>query len=242
MIALEHVTKTFAAPGGQTVAAVRDATFTVAPGEFVVITGRSGSGKTTLLNLVAGLTRPSAGLVTFEGKNLWSLPDRELSQLRNRAMGFIFQFPSLLPTLTVLENVLLPTAFGPNHAAAAWPTRAEELLGSLGLGDKRAAYPRQLSAGQQQRVVIARALLNRPALLLADEPTSNLDEQTELEIMGLLRELHTASGITILMVTHSSQLVPVGTRTLEMAGGIIRAERAVAAQTTPQPGFFTKDT
>ena len=229
MIALRNVSKIFHLNGGQAVAAVRELSLTVTRGEFVVITGRSGSGKTTLLNLAAGLTRPSAGEVTFDGTNLWTLPDREQSRLRNGKMGFIFQFPSLLPSLTVLENVLLPTAFGLNHASGAWTTRAEELLGSLGLEDKLAAYPRQLSAGQQQRVVIARALINRPVLLLADEPTSNLDEQTEKEIMELLREIHTTTGVTILMVTHSSQLVPVGTRTLEMAGGAIRAERAVAA-------------
>ncbi len=228
MIALEHVTKTFAAPGGPAVTAVLDATLTVARGEFVVMTGRSGSGKTTLLNLVAGLSRPSAGLVTFEGANLWALPDREQSRLRNDRMGFIFQFPSLLPSLTVLENVLLPTVFGLNHGAAAWPARAEELLGSLSLGDKRAAYPRQLSAGQQQRVVIARALINRPALLLADEPTSNLDEQTEREILDLLRDIHATTGVTILMVTHSTQLIPYGTRALVMAGGTIHADGRTA--------------
>jgi putative ABC transport system ATP-binding protein/lipoprotein-releasing system ATP-binding protein len=221
VIALQHVTKTFATPGGQAVTAVRAATLTIERGEFVVITGRSGSGKTTLLNLAAGLTRPSAGEVTLDGTNLWSLPDREQSRLRNDKMGFIFQFPSLLPSLTVLENVLLPTAFGSNHTSGAWSQRGEELLVSLGLGDKRAAYPRQLSAGQQQRVVIARALINRPALLLADEPTSNLDEQTEREILDLLREIHTTTGVTILMVTHSAQLVPYGSRVARMADGTL---------------------
>ena len=227
MIALENVTKTFAAAGGQAVTAVRKATLRVARGEFVVITGRSGSGKTTLLNVVAGLTRPSAGEVTFDGMNLWTLPDREQSRLRNGKMGFIFQFPSLLPSLTVLENVLLPTAFGSNHDSGASTQRAGELLGTLGLGDKLSAYPRQLSAGQQQRVVIARSLVNRPALLLADEPTSNLDEQTEREILDLLREIHATTGVTILMVTHSAPLVPYGSRALQMAGGtLVEAEAA----------------
>jgi ABC-type lipoprotein export system ATPase subunit len=224
MISLQNVAKTFLTKDGAPVPAVRDVTLTVTKGEFVILTGRSGSGKTTLLNLAAGLTRPSSGEIRFGDVDLWQLSDREQSLLRNRKVGFIFQFPSLLPSLTVIENVVLPVEFGSNHGSAQAADRALTLLKTVDLEDKIGAYPRQLSAGQQQRVVIARALMNKPEVLLADEPTSNLDEQTEREVMEMLREIHASTGVTILMVTHTSQLVPYGTRALEMAEGTIRAD------------------
>ena len=223
MISLQNVAKTFLTKDGTPVPAVKGVSLTVAKGEFVILTGRSGSGKTTLLNLAAGLTRPTAGEVHIGDANLWTLSDRDQSQLRNRTVGFIFQFPSLLPSLSVIENVLLPQSFRSNGTSGA-AQRARELLATVGLAEKMGAYPRQLSAGQQQRVVIARSLINRPEVLLADEPTSNLDEQTEREIMGMLREIHASTAVTILMVTHTSQLIPYGTRALEMAGGTIRTE------------------
>ncbi len=223
MIVLRNVAKTYLAKDGAPVTAVKDVSLTLEKGEFAILTGRSGSGKTTLLNLAAGLTRPTAGEVRIGDANLWALSDREQSQLRNRQVGFIFQFPSLLPSLSVIENVLLPLNFSPNGTGRV-TERARQLLVTVGLGDKIAAYPRQLSAGQQQRVVIARALIRQPAVLLADEPTSNLDEQTEREIMEMLREIHVSTGITILMVTHTSQLIPYGTRALQMAEGAIRAD------------------
>jgi ABC-type lipoprotein export system ATPase subunit len=182
----------------------------------------TGSGKTTLLNVVAGLTRPTAGKVELDGVDLWSLSDVEQSHLRNRAMGFVFQFPSLLPALTAMRNVKLPLAFA-KEAAPDGHTRAIKLLDMVGLGDRLEAYPRQLSAGQQQRVVIARALINRPELLLADEPSSDLDEETEGEIMTLFSTVHRETGVTILMVTHTKQLVAYGTRHVEMKAGALRA-------------------
>jgi len=223
MISLQNVAKTFLTKDGTPVPAVKGVSLTVAKGEFVILTGRSGSGKTTLLNLAAGLTRPTAGEVHIGDANLWTLSDRDQSQLRNRKVGFIFQFPSLLPSLSVVENVLLPLSFRSNGTSGA-AQRATELLATVGLAEKMGAYPRQLSAGQQQRVVIARSLINRPEVLLADEPTSNLDEQTEREIMGMLREIHASTAVTILLVTHTSQLIPYGTRALEMMDGTIRAE------------------
>jgi ABC-type lipoprotein export system ATPase subunit len=223
MIVLRNVAKTYLTKEGAPVPAVTDVSLTVNKGEFAILTGRSGSGKTTLLNLAAGLTRPTAGEVRIGDVNLWTLSDREQSQLRNRQVGFIFQFPSLLPSLSVIENVLLPLNFSPNGTPGV-TERARYLLATVGLADKVGAYPRQLSAGQQQRVVIARALVKQPAVLLADEPTSNLDEQTEREIMEMLRDIHTSTGITILMVTHTRQLIPYGTRALEMAGGTIHTE------------------
>ena len=221
IIAFDKVSKRYESKKEAPVAAVHSVSLSIRRGEFVVITGRSGSGKTTLLNLAAGLTRPTSGTVLVDGVDPWRLSDTEQSLLRNRKIGFIFQFPSLVPSLTALENVALPTMFGSRHGVADANKRAAELLETVGLADKRRAYPRQLSAGQQQRVVIARSLINSPSILLADEPTSNLDEQTELEIMELFRKIHLDSGITLLLVTHTSQLVDYGTRALQMASGSI---------------------
>lgn len=221
MISLNQVTKIYAIDKVNSVTAVNGVSLEIGQGEFVIIVGRSGSGKTTLLNLAAGLTRPTSGQVVLEGKNLWELTDKQQSFLRSQRIGFVFQFPSLLPTLTVQDNVILPTAFGSKPVPADVEDRAARLLDKVGLADKRAVYPRQLSAGQQQRVVIARALMNQPQMILADEPTSNLDEKTELEIMDLFRDLHVTLGITIVMVTHTRQLVSYGTRAIEMANGRI---------------------
>jgi ABC-type lipoprotein export system ATPase subunit len=221
MIELKDVTKTYQLGKGHLVTAVDGASLEIRQGEFVLIVGRSGSGKTTLLNLAAGLTRPTSGKVLMESTDLWGLTDAQQSFLRGQRIGFVFQFPSLLPALTVHENVILPTAFGSKLGPAAAHERARQLLEKVGLGDKLPAYPRQLSAGQQQRVVIARALMNEPLMLLADEPTSNLDEKTEVEIMDLFRELHLSMGITIVMVTHTRQLASYGTRAVEMAEGRI---------------------
>jgi ABC-type lipoprotein export system ATPase subunit len=211
-------------PGGRPLTALHATDLSVDRGEFLVITGRSGSGKTTLLNVVAGLTRPTAGNVELDGVDVWSLSDVEQSRLRNRTMGFVFQFPSLMPTLTVLRNATLPLAFAAKQNAPDGKARAVELLDMVGLGDRLEAYPRQLSAGQQQRVVIARALINRPELLLADEPSSDLDEETEGEIMSLFSSVHRETGVTILMVTHTKQLVAYGTRHVEVKAGALGAD------------------
>ncbi len=222
MIRLEDVTKVYATGDGSSVSAVHGMDLAIGHGEFVVIVGRSGSGKTTLLNLAAGLTRPTSGRVSLDGVDLWALTDQQQSWMRNRKIGFVFQFPSLLPALTVLENVILPTIFGSNGHQAEAEARARLLLIQVGLADKLSAYPRQLSAGQQQRVVIARALINSPELLLADEPTSNLDETTEMDIMNLFRHLHQSLGLTIVLVTHTRQLVSPEMRVIEMTEGRIR--------------------
>ncbi len=221
LISLQAVSKTYPIVTGNTVNAVRDATLNVERGEFIIITGRSGSGKTTLLNLAAGLTRPTTGQVIVDGLNLWQLSDKQQSAVRNRKIGFIFQFPSLLPTLNVLENVTLPAVFNSNHRSQPAIDRATELLDTIGLSDKLTAFPRQLSAGQQQRVVIARSLINQPEILMADEATSDLDEETEHEIMELLKRIHAETHVTILLVTHTSQLVSYGTRALQMANGVL---------------------
>ena len=202
-----------------TFAALRDVDLDVESGEFLVITGRSGCGKTTLLNLASGLATPTSGRVAVDGVDLWAIPDAERSSLRNRAMGFVFQFPSLMPGLTLEQNVTLPLEFSHDEHPDAGE-RARELLELVDLGHRADALPRELSAGQQQRVVIARALINRPTLLLADEPSSDLDEETEGEIMEIFRRVH-QEGLTIMMVTHARDLIPFGTRHLEMADGTI---------------------
>lgn len=221
MISLNDVSKTFTMKGKTLIPAVQEVNLNVVQGEFVVIAGRSGSGKTTLLNLVAGLVRPTSGQVQIDHADIWSLTDAEQSYLRNCKMGFVFQFPSLLPSLTILENVLLPTLLRSAEEKKEAYARAEFLLSEVGLSDKFEAYPRQLSAGQQQRVVVARSLINKPKILLADEPTSNLDEQTEREIITLLEGIHARNGITIMLVTHAEQLITCGSRAIHLAKGVI---------------------
>jgi ABC-type lipoprotein export system ATPase subunit len=221
MISLRSISKTYeGARHSPAVHALDIVDLEVEQGEFLVITGRSGSGKTTLLNIAAGLLRPTSGAVFLAGKDLWGMPDKDQSLLRADKIGFVFQFPSLLPSLTSLENVTLPPSFAADRKGSV-SARAAELLELVGLADKSGAYPRQLSAGQQQRVVIARALINRPEILFADEPSSDLDELTEREIMTLLKEIHDTTGVTIVMVTHTSELVSYGTRAIEMAAGRI---------------------
>jgi ABC-type lipoprotein export system ATPase subunit len=219
-IVLRGVTKEYALDDETTITPVDNVSLDVPQGDFIIVIGRSGSGKTTLLNLAAGLVKPTRGEVLIGDLNVWAISDRQLSMLRNQKMGFMFQYPSLLPSLTALENVALPASFGPRKSRRKARERAAELLELMGLSDRMEAHPKQLSAGEQKRVVIARSLLNQPELLLADEPTSDLDEQTEQEIMALLRKIH-GSGVTVLMVTHSLELMPYATRVMKMENGVL---------------------
>jgi len=231
MIVLENVSKTYDDAAGAPVTAVSDVSLSIGDGEFVVISGRSGSGKTTLLNLMAGLARPSSGSVRLADTELWNVPDRERCRVRHDSVGFVFQFPSLMPTLTVLENVVLPSVFGTASRPPDLEPRARELLELVGIADKVGAFPRQLSAGQQQRVVLARALVNSPRIIMADEPTSNLDERTEAEMMELFQSVHRSTEVTIVMVTHALALLSHGTRAIEMAGGCLGSDECVARPT-----------
>ena len=224
-VSLRGVGKAYGGDGAVPFAALRDVDLDIEINDFLVITGRSGCGKTTLLNVAAGLATPTSGTVTVDGVQIWSVSDAERSSLRNRTMGFVFQFPSLLPGLSLEQNVMLPLEFSHEEHADA-RERARELLDMVGLGQRLAARPRELSAGQQQRVVIARALINRPTLLLADEPSSDLDEETEAEIMEIFRRIHAEQSLTIMMVTHARQLVAFGTRHLEMVDGAVRENAA----------------
>lgn len=207
---------------GQDFRAVDGVSFTVAAGDFVTILGHSGSGKTTLLSLIGGLARPDRGQVLVAGTDCWTQNDRQLAMMRNATIGFIFQFGSLIPTLSALENILLPLSFvAPAGRDRQSTDLALELLDQVGLADKAKAFPAQLSGGQQRRVAIARAFINRPRIILADEPTGDLDEATELEILKLFRHYHQQMGTTFLVVTHNQQLAASQhtPRTLTMKNG-----------------------
>jgi putative ABC transport system ATP-binding protein len=203
-VSLRGVGKAYSGKNAAAFAALHDVDLDIQTNEFLVITGRSGCGKTTLLN-----------------------SDAERSRLRNRTMGFVFQFPSLIPGLSLEQNVTLPLEFS-HEERADGPERARELLDLVGLGHRTEALPRELSAGQQQRVVIARALVNRPTILLADEPSSDLDEDTEDEIMQIFSRVHAEQGLTVAMVTHARNLIPFGTRHLEMGDGTVSADNTSA--------------
>ncbi|MDR2076782.1 MAG: ABC transporter ATP-binding protein [Desulfovibrio sp.] len=185
----------------------------IADSAFVLVTGRSGGGKTTLLSIMGGLTRPDEGRVLIDDVDIWRLSEPELAALRNRKLGFVFQFPSLIPTLRVLDNVLLPIAFGGRSPNREDREFAGSLLAMVGIADKEKAYPSQLSGGQQRRAAIARALINRPSIILADEPTGDLDESTEAEIMSLFQNIN-RQGVTIVMVTHALDYAALGTACL----------------------------
>jgi ABC-type lipoprotein export system ATPase subunit len=221
LISLKQVTRKFVVDENKTIEPVKDVSLEIAEREFLIIIGRSGSGKTTLLNLIAGLIKPTSGDVIIDGTNLKLMNDRQLSALRSKKIGFVFQFPSLLPAFNVLNNVALPRSFISNDKQAA-SKRAEELLATVGIADKLEALPRQLSAGEQKRAVIARALINQPEVLLMDEPTSDLDEKTEQEIMDLLLKIR-ESGVTVVMITHSLQLVPYANRAFAMINSKLSA-------------------
>ena len=184
-------------------------------GERVALVGRSGSGKSTLLHLVAGLDLPDSGEVVVEGRVLNRLAERERTLYRRRRVGLVFQFFNLVPTLTVLENLLLPLQLnGLTDEGPAW-----DLLEELGLGDRADSYPDRLSGGEQQRLAVARALVHRPGLVLADEPTGNLDEETGLQVMDLLERLCGMAGATMILVTHSAEVAARADRILRMHEG-----------------------
>ena len=190
----------------------------VASGETVAIVGASGAGKSTLLHLLGGIDRPSAGEILFEGKRLDALSAAALARYRNAAVGFVFQFHFLMPDFTALENVQMPLLLGGERPAAA-ARRAAELLAEVGLAERGHHRPGELSGGEQQRVAIARAIARSPRLLLADEPTGNLDGETGEAVFSLLQRLNRERGLTTVMVTHNETLARAAGRTLRLAGG-----------------------
>lgn len=217
MISIENLSKVYETKSAKVpVFAALD--LEVASGEFLTLTGRSGGGKTTLLSIMGGLSRPTSGKVLIDGIDLWALAEPELALMRNRKFGFVFQFASLIPTLKVIDNVLLPISFAQRRPTLEDREKARHLLEVVGIPEKDGAFPHQLSGGQQRRVAIARALINDPAILFADEPTGDLDEETERAIMELLRDIN-AQGTTIVLVTHALDYALIGSRALTLRNG-----------------------
>jgi ABC-type lipoprotein export system ATPase subunit len=206
--------------GSEEIRAVDGVSLKIEKGEFLSIVGHSGSGKTTLLSILGGAVKPSSGRVLFEGYDICALDDKGLSRYRNERIGFMFQFASLLPVLTARENVLLPCLFRQNGKPDI--IKADEYLRTVGLGDKIHNFPSQLSGGQQRRVAIARALMNGSEVILADEPTGDLDEETEAEIMDLFKTLNREKKTTFIFITHNLDLAKQAEKQLRMTRGRIR--------------------
>jgi len=211
---------------GNLVPALRGISLNVEPGEFLSIFGPSGSGKSTLLNLIGGLDRPDAGKILFEGANICELSDAKLVHFRSEKIGFVFQLYNLLPWLNAVENVELPLAIQ-GHSKEASSAKALEMLRLVGLEQRVAHHPSELSGGEQQRVAIARALINEPAIVLADEPTGNLDEGNALEITRMMRKLNAERKQTFIVVTHDPVMAESSDRIIYLKDGLIEKERVV---------------
>ncbi len=220
MLACVNVGKAYPSDRG-TVEAVRGIDLDVPRGQFVAVVGRSGSGKSSLMAMIGGLSRPTRGTVFVEDVDIWALPEGRLAVFRSCEIGFVFQFPSLLPTLRIIDNVALPALLARQLDTDAAYRKAGELLDRLDLAGHIDAYPSEISSGEQRRAVIARALVNSPSLLLADEPTADLDEQTENEIVEQLRDLNRNENLTLLMVTHNLRLAEQAHRVVHIADGRI---------------------
>ena len=226
VISVRDLTKTYDL-GELQVQALRGVSLDVAPGEFVALTGPSGSGKSTFMHLLGCLDRPTAGQYVLNGSDVSTLSSRDLARVRNTRIGFVFQGFNLLSRTSALENVELPLLYAGGLASSERRERATEALASVGLGDRLGHHPNQLSGGQQQRVAIARALVNNPTLLLADEPTGNLDTKTSVEVMGIFQRLNVERGITIVLVTHEADIAEYGTRIIAFRDGLVRSDGPV---------------
>mgnify|MGYP001369277964 CR=1 FL=1 len=217
MISVRDLSRKFRTERGE-IEVLRKVSFDIETAERIAVVGASGAGKTTLMHLLGGLDRPSSGSVAFQGQDIFRFGSSELDTFRNRTIGFVFQFHQLLPEFSALENVMLPVLVSRGSRSEA-RQRAEQLLASVGLDHRVSHKPGQLSGGEQQRVAIARALVMSPRLLLADEPTGNLDSATSEEILALLDQLHEEHRLTMIIVTHSSQVAQRMDRTLHMVDG-----------------------
>ena len=233
IIRLDHVAKRYDPTGPQV---LRDVSLSVAPGESLAVVGPSGCGKSTLLNILGALDRPTAGRVLLEGKDLAAMDERELAAVRSRKIGFVFQLHHLLPQLTVLENVLVPTLAVADTDRPAAQRRACELLERVGLSSRLDARPGALSGGERQRVAVARALINQPSLLLADEPTGSLDHATSAALAELFVEIRRSQGVTLIVVTHWQELARRMGSVLELRDGMLDGGWQGKPDTQVHPG------
>ena len=217
LIRLENVSKIYVS-GEEKVAAVSGLSLEVESGEFVAITGPSGCGKSTLLHMIGGLSRPSSGSISVRGKSLYQRTQSGLAQYRRRYVGIVYQFYNLVPELTARENLILPALMDGRRVDEEW---VDEIFEILGMEDKKDVYPGRLSGGQQQKIAVGRALVNRPPLLLADEPTGNLDSAKRDELLGLFYDLNEQEGMTVILVTHDDFIAETATRNVRMMDGRI---------------------
>lgn len=225
LVEVQQVTKEYS-KGDQKITPLRDATLSVERGEFVSLMGASGSGKSTLLNLVAGIDRPTRGQILVDGTDITRLSRTKLAHWRAENVGYIFQMHNLIPVLTAYENVELPLLLLPMTSRER-QRRVEIAMEAVGLTDRADHYPRQLSGGQEQRVGIARAIVANPTLIVADEPTGDLDAETTLQVLELLRRLNTELGMTLMMVTHDPQAAAVAGRRLRLEKGLLIEAKTV---------------
>jgi len=218
--------------GEVTVRALRGANMDVEAGEFVAVTGPSGSGKSTLMHILGCLDRPTSGSYVLDGKDVSRMSKDDLAIIRNQKIGFVFQGFNLLSRTTALDNVELPLLYNGAEKlkASERHKRAMDALQAVGLGERFHHYPNQLSGGQQQRVAIARALVTQPTMLLADEPTGNLDTRTSIEVMGIFQKLNVERGITVLLITHEMDIAEYGTRLVRFRDGRIQTDQAIATR------------
>jgi putative ABC transport system ATP-binding protein len=228
LISVRDLVKTYTV-GEVTVRALRGANMDVEAGEFVAVTGPSGSGKSTLMHILGCLDRPTSGQYLLDGKDVSRMSKDELAAVRNKKIGFVFQGFNLLSRTTALDNVELPLLYngGGKMKSTERHRRAMAALSAVGLGDRFHHYPNQLSGGQQQRVAIARSLINEPSIILADEPTGNLDTRTSIEVMGIFQRLNVEKGITIILITHEMDIAEYGTRLVRFRDGKIQVDQKI---------------
>jgi putative ABC transport system ATP-binding protein len=229
VISVRDLVKTYTV-GEVVVRALRGADLDVDAGEFVAVTGPSGSGKSTLMHILGCLDRPTSGRYLLDGKDVSRMSKDELAVVRNKKIGFVFQGFNLLSRTTALDNVELPLLYngGGKLKTAQRHKRAMDALTAVGLADRSHHYPNQLSGGQQQRVAIARSLINEPSIILADEPTGNLDTRTSIEVMGIFQRLNKERGITIILITHEAEIAEYGTRLVRFRDGRIQVDQPIA--------------
>jgi putative ABC transport system ATP-binding protein len=226
VISVRNLVKTYIV-GEVEVRALRGVSLTVEPGEFLAVTGPSGSGKSTLMHILGCLDRPTSGEYFLEGRDVSRMTKDQLAEARNRKIGFVFQGFNLLSRTTALDNVELPLLYRGKMKAAERGKLAMDALAEVGLADRAGHHPNQLSGGQQQRVAIARALVARPSILLADEPTGNLDTRTSVEVMGIFQRLNLDRGITVLLITHEQDIAEYATRVIACRDGHIVSDQPV---------------